>query len=137
MITTWLGQDLDVQEGARDLSRGGHRERQQHWQFHHPWPGHTEDQGWQERGVWQGDEGEGQEQHDEVDDDVGQQFQELDSDSNGYINANELRQWWSPEGQHITDEEVQTYFGYVDEDGDGQINFEEFELAQSSVYEEP
>ena len=98
---------------------------------------HAEDQGWQERGVWQGDEGEGQEQHDEVDDDVGQQFQELDSDSNGYINANELRQWWSPEGQQITDEEVQTYFSYVDEDGDGQINFEEFELAQSSVYEEP
>ena len=53
-------------------------------------------------------------------------FQIFDSDGNGNISADELRQIMANLGEKMTQEEVEEMVKEADIDGDGQINYEEF-----------
>ena len=53
-------------------------------------------------------------------------FKVFDSDGNGNISADELRQIMANLGEKLTDEEVDEMVKEADIDGDGQINYEEF-----------
>ncbi|KAJ7331639.1 Calmodulin-2 [Desmophyllum pertusum] len=53
-------------------------------------------------------------------------FQIFDKDSGGTISIKELKQVFEALGQHPTEEEVQSMISGVDEDGSGEIDFDEF-----------
>lgn len=53
-------------------------------------------------------------------------FQIFDSDGNGNISADELRQIMENLGEKLTQEEVEAMVKEADVDGDGQINYQEF-----------
>ena len=53
-------------------------------------------------------------------------FKVFDSDGNGMITADELRQIMANLGEKLTEEEVEEMVKEADIDGDGQINYEEF-----------
>ncbi len=54
-------------------------------------------------------------------------FKVFDKDGNGYISAAELKHVYTSIGEPMTDSEVEEVIREVDVDGDGQINYEEFE----------
>ncbi len=51
----------------------------------------------------------------------------FDKDGNGFISATELRFVMSRLGVCFTDQELQEMVAEADSDGDGQVNFAEFE----------
>ncbi|KAL6281743.1 hypothetical protein ACE6H2_018624 [Prunus campanulata] len=53
-------------------------------------------------------------------------FKVFDKDQNGFISAAELRHVMANLGEKLTDEEVDEMIREADEDGDGQVNYEEF-----------
>lgn len=53
-------------------------------------------------------------------------FQIFDSDGNGTISSDELRQIMANLGEKLTDEEIDDMVKEADIDGDGEINYEEF-----------
>lgn len=53
-------------------------------------------------------------------------FKVFDSDGNGNITADELKQIMFNLGEKLTEEEVDEMIKEADLDGDGQINYEEF-----------
>lgn len=53
-------------------------------------------------------------------------FRTFDKDGSGFISADELRQVMTQLGQCLGDDEVDAMIQEADEDGDGQINYEEF-----------
>jgi calmodulin len=53
-------------------------------------------------------------------------FKVFDSDGNGMISSDELRQIMANLGEKLTNEEVEEMVKEADIDGDGQINYEEF-----------
>ena len=53
-------------------------------------------------------------------------FKVFDSDGNGNISADELRQIMANLGEKLTEEEVDAMVKEADIDGDGEINYEEF-----------
>ncbi|XP_051143030.1 calmodulin-2/4-like isoform X2 [Andrographis paniculata] len=53
-------------------------------------------------------------------------FKVFDKDQNGFISASELRHVMTNIGEKLTDEEVGEMIREADEDGDKQINYEEF-----------
>jgi Ca2+-binding EF-hand superfamily protein len=53
-------------------------------------------------------------------------FKVFDSDGNGVISADELRQIMNNLGEKLTEEEVEEMVKEADIDGDGEINYEEF-----------
>ena len=53
-------------------------------------------------------------------------FKVFDSDGNGMISSDELRQIMANLGEKLTEEEVEEMVKEADIDGDGQINYEEF-----------
>lgn len=53
-------------------------------------------------------------------------FQLFDKDGGGTISIKELKQVFDALGQHPSEEEVQNMISEVDEDGSGEIDFEEF-----------
>ena len=53
-------------------------------------------------------------------------FQVFDTDGNGSITADELRQIFNNLGEKLTDEEITDMIKEADIDGDGEINYQEF-----------
>ncbi|RXH96674.1 hypothetical protein DVH24_009178 [Malus domestica] len=53
-------------------------------------------------------------------------FKVFDKDQNGFISAAELRHVMANLGEKLTDEEVSEMIREADDDGDGQVNYEEF-----------
>jgi calmodulin len=53
-------------------------------------------------------------------------FQIFDSDGNGTISAEELRQIMKNLGENLTDEEINDMVNEADLDGDGEIDYMEF-----------
>ena len=71
------------------------------------------------------------------DEEIRSSFDFLDLDKNGYIGAGELRHVLINMGELITDEEVDTMISMLDKNGDGQVNFHQFEaMAKSSNVEQ-
>lgn len=54
-------------------------------------------------------------------------LQVFDKDGNGYVSATELRHVMAKLGVKFTDEELLEMFVEADMDGDGQVNFTEFQ----------
>ncbi len=65
--------------------------------------------------------------HEFSDEEIRSTFDFLDLDKNGYIGASELRHVLINMGELITDEEVDTMISMLDLNGDGQVNFQQFE----------
>lgn len=61
------------------------------------------------------------------DEDIRSTFDFMDLDKNGYIGASELRHVLINMGELITDEEVDKMISMLDLNGDGQVNFQQFE----------
>ncbi|CAN6577752.1 unnamed protein product [Malus baccata var. baccata] len=53
-------------------------------------------------------------------------FKVFDKDQNGFISAAELRHVMANLGEKLTDEEVSEMIREADDDGDGQVNYDEF-----------
>jgi Ca2+-binding EF-hand superfamily protein len=53
-------------------------------------------------------------------------FKVFDSDGDGNISADELRQIMANLGEKLTDEEIDEMVKEADTDGDGEINYQEF-----------
>jgi len=53
-------------------------------------------------------------------------FNVFDINNDGYISKDELRQVMKKIDTHITEEELNDMIEAIDEDGDGQVNYEEF-----------
>jgi calmodulin len=53
-------------------------------------------------------------------------FRVFDTDGNGSITSEELRQIFSNFGEKLTDEEISDMIKEADTDGDGEINYQEF-----------
>nr|AMY59971.1 calmodulin 1 [Pyrus x bretschneideri] len=60
------------------------------------------------------------------DEELKEAFKVFDKDQNGFISAAELRHVMANLGEKLTDEEVNEMICEADEDGDGQVNYEEF-----------
>lgn len=66
------------------------------------------------------------EREENAEEEMREAFQIFDSDGNGNISADELRQIMANLGEKMTQEEVEEMVKEADIDGDGQINYEEF-----------
>jgi len=62
----------------------------------------------------------------DAEDEMLEAFKVFDSDGNGMISSEELRQIMHNLGEKLTTEEVDEMVREADIDGDGQINYEEF-----------
>lgn len=63
----------------------------------------------------------------QAEEDIREAFKVFDKDGNGFITAMELRHVMHNIGEKLTDEEVEQMILEADIDGDGQINYEEFD----------
>jgi len=61
-----------------------------------------------------------------TEEEIRQAFIAFDRDENGFVGAAEIRFVYSQLGEEITDEEVDAMIRLADDDGDGQISYEEF-----------
>ncbi|XP_050534004.1 calmodulin-alpha isoform X3 [Daktulosphaira vitifoliae] len=61
-------------------------------------------------------------------------FRVFDKDGNGFISAAELRHVMTNLGEKLTDEEVDEMIREADIDGDGQVNYEDFQILARSIY---
>ena len=61
-----------------------------------------------------------------AEEDMLEAFKVFDTDGNGMIDSDELRQIMNNLGEKLTQEEVDEMVKEADTDGDGQINYEEF-----------
>jgi len=62
----------------------------------------------------------------EMDEEFKEAFRVFDKDGNGFTSAAELRHIMTHLGEKMTDDEVDEMLGYIEIDGDGQINYEEY-----------
>jgi len=67
-----------------------------------------------------------QERDDNAEEEMIEAFQVFDTDGNGSITADELRQIFNNLGEKLTDEEISDMIKEADTDGDGEINYQEF-----------
>jgi calmodulin len=65
------------------------------------------------------------------DEELRQAFAVFDKDGNGFISSAELRQVMANLGEALSQEEVDAMIKEADNDGDGQVNFEEFKKMMS------
>jgi calmodulin len=61
-----------------------------------------------------------------AEDEMREAFKVFDSDGDGMISSDELRQIMANLGEKLTTEEVEEMVREADIDGDGEINYEEF-----------
>ncbi len=61
-----------------------------------------------------------------VENDLMTQFKKIDTNSDGFISAAELKDTMKGLNMDLTDEDIDMMIAKVDIDGDGQINYEEF-----------
>eukprot|EP00092_Neocalanus_flemingeri_P095357 GFUD01121327.1.p1 GENE.GFUD01121327.1~~GFUD01121327.1.p1 ORF type:complete len:147 (+),score=45.35 GFUD01121327.1:46-486(+) len=62
----------------------------------------------------------------DAEDEIREAFQVFDGDGNGFINRQELACVMGNLGEMLSTAEIQTMIDEADQDGDGQINYEEF-----------
>jgi hypothetical protein len=67
-----------------------------------------------------------QERDDNAEEEMIEAFRVFDTDGNGSITADELRQIFNNLGEKLTDEEISDMIKEADTDGDGEINYQEF-----------
>ena len=67
-----------------------------------------------------------QERDDNAEEEMIEAFRIFDTDGNGSITADELRQIFNNLGEKLTDEEISDMIKEADTDGDGEINYQEF-----------
>lgn len=67
-----------------------------------------------------------QERDDNAEEEMLEAFRVFDTDGNGSITADELRQIFNNLGEKLTDEEISDMIEEADTDGDGEINYQEF-----------
>lgn len=56
----------------------------------------------------------------------------FDTDGNGLIDHQELRDVMASLNEHLTEEEIHSMIAQADMNGDGKISFEEFKLMMGS-----
>ena len=66
-----------------------------------------------------------------TDEEIKEAFDAFDLDHNGFVGAAEIRHVLINIGETVTDEEVDEMIRMVDQDGDGQVSFEEFYVMVS------
>ena len=67
-----------------------------------------------------------QERDDNAEEEMLEAFRVFDTDGNGSITADELRQIFNNLGEKSTEEEIADMIEEADTDGDGEINYQEF-----------
>lgn len=67
-----------------------------------------------------------QERDDNAEEEMIEAFRIFDTDGDGSITADELRQIFNNLGEKLTDEEISDMIKEADTDGDGEINYQEF-----------
>jgi len=67
-----------------------------------------------------------QERDDNAEEEMLEAFRVFDTDGNGSITADELRQIFVNLGEKLTEEEIADMIEEADTDGDGEINYQEF-----------
>ena len=67
-----------------------------------------------------------QERDDNAEEEMLEAFRVFDTDGNGSITADELRQIFNNLGEKLTEEEIADMIEEADTDGDGEINYQEF-----------
>lgn len=67
-----------------------------------------------------------QERDDNAEDEMLEAFRVFDTDGNGSITADELRQIFVNLGEKLTEDEIADMIEEADTDGDGEINYKEF-----------
>ena len=67
-----------------------------------------------------------QDRDDNAEEEMLEAFRVFDTDGNGSITADELRQIFNNLGEKLTDEEISDMIYEADTDGDGEINYQEF-----------
>ena len=67
-----------------------------------------------------------------IEDDVAHAFKVFDRDADGLITAEELKLTMNNLGEPLTDEEVKAMIAEADLDGDGKINFSEFNMIMAT-----
>ncbi|XP_022333553.1 neo-calmodulin-like [Crassostrea virginica] len=68
----------------------------------------------------------------ETDDDLLEAFRVFDRDGDGHISTTELRMVMLNIGEKMSEEEVENMIKEADEDGDGQVNYDEFVKMMSN-----
>ena len=58
--------------------------------------------------------------------DGAQLFSEFDTDGDGTVSKEELREGFAKIGEHLSEEDMDAIMGLVDQDGDGTIGYDEF-----------
>eukprot|EP00092_Neocalanus_flemingeri_P068445 GFUD01083663.1.p1 GENE.GFUD01083663.1~~GFUD01083663.1.p1 ORF type:complete len:150 (-),score=49.87 GFUD01083663.1:52-501(-) len=71
--------------------------------------------------------------YEDAEDEIREAFQVFDGDGNGFINRNELACVMTNLGVALKAEEIQSMIDEADQDGDGQINYEEFYIMMQAV----
>lgn len=67
-----------------------------------------------------------QERDDNAEEEMLEAFRVFDTDGNGSITADELRQIFVNLGEKLTEDEIADMIDEADTDGDGEINYQEF-----------
>merc|ERR1712183_384652 len=70
--------------------------------------------------------------YENAEDQIREAFQVFDGDGNGFINRGELACVMGNLGEALKPEEIQSMIDEADQDGDGQINYEEFYIMMQS-----
>jgi len=69
----------------------------------------------------------------DCDQELREAFKVFDTDGNGKISSDELKQVMRNLGEKLTDEEINEMIREADDDGDGEVDYEEFVKMMSST----
>eukprot|EP01132_Coremiostelium_polycephalum_P006765 gene6765-8390_t len=62
----------------------------------------------------------------DTEEEIREAFKVFDKDGNGFISAAELRHVMTSLGEKLNDDEIEEMIREADQDGDGQVNYDEF-----------